>query len=182
MPTSANLQCLHEPFFFVHNKEKKSSTNKKTNAAMAYFPFSFSVSTQVLTMRARVRAALLALVCVASACLHRHCTALTIRTEGSARTRLSRPPVSCSRKCSTQTPVPCRILYNINHLKLVSDEVPFLLSLGYEVYIPKHLPENAAEATSAGVEVSTSLNSWNVRKISPQYYVIPKKELTCEEK
>ena len=104
-----------------------------------------------MAMRPRVRAALLAFVCVASASLHRHCSALAIRTEGSARTRQSRPRALCCRKCSTQTPVACRILYNINHLKLVSDEVPFLLSLGYEVYIPKHLPENTGEATSTGV-------------------------------
>lgn len=44
-----------------------------------------------------------------------------------------------------------RILYNLNHAKLVSNEVPLLLSLGYEVYVPKKMPENLNEAISAGI-------------------------------
>ena len=56
----------------------------------------------------------------------------------------------CSKLIGSEH-VPRRILYNINHLKLISNEVPLLLTLGYEVYIPKHLPSIVGEANSAGI-------------------------------
>ena len=104
-----------------------------------------------MTMYRRGRAAQLALVCLASAYLQKQCSVLAIHPEELARARPSRARTSCCRRRDTEDTVPRRILYNINHVKLVSDEVPLLLSLGYEVYIPKHLPANIDYATSSGV-------------------------------
>jgi len=62
-----------------------------------------------------------------------------------------RVPSPRCRPDVSKTQAPRRIMYNINHMKLVANEVPLLRSLGYEVYVPKHLPDNANDATSAGV-------------------------------
>ena len=93
----------------------------------------------------------LAIAYLAASCFHRQSSVLAIRSTDLASRRLPLARASCCRRCNTRTPVPCRILYNINHIKLISDEVPLLLSLGFEVYIPKHLPADIVQATSAGV-------------------------------
>lgn len=106
-------------------------------------------------MHPRIRTAFSALMLLANVfhftLQHSPAEAAAVRSNWPRNVRAAHCKRSQQRIGRAAVPPRRRILYNINHLKLVSNEVPLLLSLGYEIYIPKHLPSLLGEATSAGV-------------------------------